>query len=645
MLLLKSSLLFLCLLLPAISSSAPLNKQQLLFQQAQIALSTNDTIQFNSLNSQLKGYVLQPYLDYLTFHKNIKTTNKIKLRQFIMKHQYAYFSNRLNNKWLQHLASTKNWSLFLQNYTESSSASRQCERLQALMSTGNYQQVLTDAHVLWLVPKSQHKACDTAFNYWERKGKLTNTLRRERLMLALEKNQFKLAKYLAKSLPDSIRMSQLVSLWEKAHHSPTALLQSLPVKRHSPLSESNSFTHDIVQHAVARLAHKSTDQAFTQWQRIQKHYSFSTQEKYESQAYIGLRAALSREDRALEYFGNSPDQPWRVRAALWQQNWSEAHKAILSLSNEEQQKNIWKYWLARSKAQLGDKVTANQIYSSISHERDFYSFLASDQLKQAYKMNHNPIQLNQDELTQLSLRPEIRILKEFYTLGMRTEAIRQAYTLREKLSDRDLQLLATLTHQWGWHNQTISFLGKAKYWDALDLRFPVVFNSSFIKSSKTTRLNPSWLLAVARQESAFDLKANSRVGAKGLMQLMPQTAKLIAKKIKQPLKNMSELHNPDRNIQLGSAYLRKMFDDKQKNPVLATASYNAGPHRISKWMPKNTLPADIWIENIPFKETRKYAKSVLSYAAIFDFQRHKKVKPLSMRMPSVQPQNVVKGQW
>jgi soluble lytic murein transglycosylase len=121
------------------------------------------------------------------------------------------------------------------------------------------------------------------------------------------------------------------------------------------------------------------------------------------------------------------------------------------------------------------------------------------------------------------------------------------------------------------------------------------------------------------------------------MQLMPATGKSIANRIKQPLKNLDELINPARNIQLGSAYLRHVYDNNQENPVLATASYNAGPHRIARWLPKQTLPADIWIENIPFNETRKYTSNVISYAAIFDYQRKRTITPLSKRMPAIKP--------
>ena len=630
-----------CVLLATNSFAAnnpQLNKQRLVFQQAQKALETNQISQFKKLNSQLNGYSLQPYLDYLYLRHRLNHTDTQTIIQFIKKNEGTFYANRLHSRWLKRLAHDKKWPLFLSHYKDSPSASRQCLRLQALIATGKGQQALAEILPLWLVSRSQDKACDPVFKYWHEQGELTDELRQQRIMLALYDNQFSLAKYLAKSLANPTQATELTALWKKSHHSPLAVLKQLPGKVKTPLSQDNAVNREIIQHAVKRLSRKSTDQAYETWLRIQVAYRFSEQDKLTVQRYIANRAALSREDRTLEFFADIPAEPWRVRAALWQQDWQAAQQAILDLNINLQQKPRWQYWLARSQAGLGQHQAANDTYQALLMERDYYSFLAADQLQQPYQMNHNPIPFELSELDALSQRPAVARLKEFYTLNMKLEARRQAYALTLVLSPYDLQLLATLTHQWGWHNQTIALLGKARYWDALDLRFPIIYDNAILKAGKKNGLDPSWLFGIARQESAFNPSARSHVGATGLMQLMPKTGKLIARLINQPLKKTSELLNPDRNIQLGSAYLRRMYDKNQHNPVLATASYNAGPHRIKRWMPTHDLPADIWTENIPYTETRRYTQSVLSYAAIFDYQRKQKIVPLSNRMPVIKAQ-------
>jgi len=612
-----------------------LNKQRIIFQQAQKALQTNQISQFNTLLSQLNDYPLQAYLQYLYLSHRLNHTDDHTIATFIKDHQGSFYADRLHNRWLNRLAHDKKWPVFLSNYKQSSSAKRQCLRLQALISTGKGQQALDEAAPLWLVSRSQDKACDPVFKYWQAQSQLSNELRWQRIMLALYDNQFSLANYLAKSLDKPAQAQKMVALWKQAHQSPHRILKSLPSTNKHALSQDNALNRDIIKHAIQRLARKSTDKAFETWQRIQPAYRFSEQDKLTVQRYIANRAALNREDRSLEFFANIPAEPWRVRAALWQQDWQASQDAILDLNLNEQVSPRWQYWLARSHAELGEQQYANDIYQALIPQRDYYSFLAADQLQQAYQMNHNPIAITQSELDKFSQRPAVNRLREFHALKLNLQARRQAYALQVRLSVPELQLLATLTHQWGWHNQTIALLGKAKYWDALDLRFPIVYDTAMLKAGKKNGLDPSWLFGIARQESAFNPRARSHVGATGLMQLMPKTGQLIARLINQPLKKTSELLNPDRNIQLGSAYLRRMYDKNQHNPVLATASYNAGPHRIKRWLPSQDLAADIWIENIPYTETRRYTQSVLSYAAIFDYQRKQAIKPLSNRMPVV----------
>lgn len=517
------------------------------------------------------------------------------------------------------------------------SVSRQCLRLQALIATGDEEQALAEIPVLWLVAKSQEKTCDPVFKTWQDKGLISDELRRQRIDLALKENQFTRAKYLAKSLQDNSEDLIWIKFWQKIHRDPLSLLKQLPAE--SPTNPKISLTNDtvisrdIIRHGIKRLARKSTDLAFEHWQRLQSAYHFSEQDKLYVQRDIANWAALNREQRSLEFFADIPAEPWRVRAALWQQDWSAVRQAIVDLNLDQQELPRWQYWLGRSQAELGNHQASNDTFQRLMHQRDYYSFLAADQLKQPYKMNHRPIIFGLDELAQ---RPAITRLREFYALNMIVEARRQAYRLRQTLSPRELQLVGLLTHQWGWHDQTIALLGTAKYWDALDLRFPLVYDNAILDAAKINGIDPSWPFGLTRQESAFDQNAQSHVGARGLMQLMPKTGKLIARLINRPLNNTSELFNPDRNIQLGSAYLKRMYDRNQHNPVLATASYNAGPHRVQSWLPEHELPADIWIENIPFNETRRYTRSVLSYAVVFDYQRKQEIIPLTDRMPAIQ---------
>ncbi len=621
----------------ASDNASELAKQRTLFQQAKNALETNQIPRFRSLQSQLNGYALQPYLDYLYLRHRLSQTNPATIQQFLNKNQGTFYAQLLRKSWLDKLAQNKQWQTFLTTYKPPQSIKRQCLRLQALIATHHYQQALKDIPTLWLSAKSQPSACDSVFKFWQDQGLLTNELVRQRIHLALNANQFSLALYLAKSLPNAEETKAKILAWKKVHTAPLSTLKSVSSRKKLGIFQDNVISREIIQHGIARLARKSTSQAFNIWQQIQSDYSFSTRQQHTIRNSIAIRAALSREDRTLEYYGSVPAQPWRVRAALWQQDWREVQRAIASLNHEQKQSTRWQYWLGRSMEELGDKSTAEILYRGIVMQRDYYAFLAADKLNLPYQMNHNPIVSTEAGLEIISQQAEIQRLKEFYTLNMMLEARRQAYKLRQTRSPRELQLISILTHRWGWHNQTIAFLGKAKYWDALDLRFPIVYEPAVQRESNKNNLDPAWLLGIIRQESAFNTHARSHVGASGLMQLMPKTASLIAKIIKKPIKRQAELLNADRNIQLGSAYLSKVYKENQMNPVLATAAYNAGPSRVKRWLPKQPLAADIWLENIPFNETRKYTSNVLSYTAIFEHQLKHPITPLHKRMPAIKP--------
>jgi soluble lytic murein transglycosylase len=635
-----SSLCFLLLtpLTTFASGNTPeLAKQRILFQQAIKAIETNQIPRFKTIQSQLNGYPLQPYLDYLYLRHRLSQVNHSVIKQFLNENKDTFYAQLLRKTWLDKLATAKQWQLFLDVYYPPQSLSRQCLRLQALIATHQYDLVLKDTPNLWLSAKSLPSSCNSAFKFWQEKGLLSTELLRQRIHLALKANQFSLALYLAKSLPDAAKTKAEILTWKKVHTNPLSTLKTRSSRKAIGISQDSAISRNIIQHGITRLARKSTSQAYNIWQQLESDYSFTEQEKNRIRSSIAKRAALSREDRTLEYYGNTPAQPWRVRAALWQQDWHEVQRAIASLNYDDKQSTRWQYWSGRSLEELGDRTAAETIYQSIVMQRDFYAFLAADKLKLPYQMNHNPITSTEAGLEIISQQAEILRLKEFYTLNMRLEARRQAYKLRQTRTPRELQLISILTHRWGWHNQTIALLGKAKYWDALDLRFPIVYESAVFKEGKKNNIDPAWLLGVIRQESAFNAHARSPVGASGLMQLMPKTASLIAKIIKKPLKLQSELLNSNRNIQLGSAYLRRVYRENQNNPVLATASYNAGPYRVKQWLPKQPLAADIWLENIPFNETRKYTSNVLSYTAIFEYQLKRPITPLQKRMPTIQP--------
>ncbi len=628
---------------PSIAISADseqLAKQRQLFKHASNALETHQLNVFRPLRAELADYPLAGYLDYLYLQHRLSQVSEQILREFFAENEGTFYADRLRARWLDRLAAQKAWPNYLAFYHGTQPASRQCLKAQALIATGNRREAQEMFEQLWLVNQSQHDNCDPVFEHAAREGWLTDDLRWQRLILALRAQQFTLAKFLARSANNSSEAEAWVQRWETIHENPLSLLNQLPAEpprgNQISLARDLPLSREILIHGITRLARQNPEQAFEVWQRLSPHYSFERSDYEQVRREAGKWSALKREAAALGLFGDVGDEPWKVRAALWQQNWPAVQDAIQSLNEEERQLNRWQYWLARSEAELGRYESAMAIYAHIAGERDFYSFMAADRLQQPYQMNHNPIAFDADTIQAFRQHIDVRRLEEFFHLNLDLEVRRQIFRLTHTFSPQQLQLLAVVTHDLQLHHQTIAILGRARYWDALDLRFPVLYQAPMQRAAKANRLDSSWLLAIARQESAFQEHVRSHAGAVGLMQVMPHTGRAVARRLNDPMQHVNELTRPERNIQLGSAYLRQMLDRKQNNPILATAAYNAGPRRVERWLPEQTLPVDIWIENIPFNETRRYVRTVMSYAAIYDYQQGLPVTPLKRRMPAIQ---------
>ena len=224
------------------------------------------------------------------------------------------------------------------------------------------------------------------------------------------------------------------------------------------------------------------------------------------------------------------------------------------------------------------------------------------------------MEISRTEKTDILLYPSAKRAFEFYYLGRYLEARREWRYWLTQLNNREKLVAAKLANENGWFDRAIFTLSQVGYLDDVELRFPKAFDKKINQHAKKQAINPAWAFAIARRESSFMTDARSPVGAKGLMQLMPKTAK----QLKRGSVSRKYLYNADNNIKLGTKYLRKLLDKNKGNHVLATASYNAGPYRVNRWL-KNSkaMPADIWIETIPYKETRNYVKSVLAYQEIY----------------------------
>ncbi|MDH3514704.1 MAG: lytic transglycosylase domain-containing protein, partial [Gammaproteobacteria bacterium] len=328
---------------------------------------------------------------------------------------------------------------------------------------------------------------------------------------------------------------------------------------------------------------------------------------------------------------------WRVKTALRAGQWESAKRFIAGLSEEQQRNSQWRYWSARILEATGNKSEARSLYQGLARDRSYYGFLSADRVDTDYSMQHVSIEASPEEVGAMLARPGIQMAQELYQMGQVNDARRQwAWTTRH-MNNRELAVAAVIARQWGWHDRAILTVAKSDHLDDLELRFPLLYREMIETNASELGIDPSWVYGVVRQESAFVVDARSSAGALGLMQLMPSTGRLTGRKINMPIRNNRAILNIENNLRLGASYLKEILGRNKGNQVLATASYNAGPNRVSSWLPEQNMDADIWVELIPYGETRDYVKNVMSYTTVYDHRLGSRPVRLRTRMTDVAP--------
>lgn len=622
-----------------LAAEDPLQQDRARFLEARKALDENRRDDFRQLAVTLEDYPLLPYLQFWALQRNLRQADAGEVMDFINQHAMDLLGPRLRRSWLYTLARRKDWTRFLEVYREPQPAKLKCNRLQALLHTGQADSITTAALELWLVGKSQDSACDPAFDYLNNKGLITTELLWQRVRLAMDNGNTSLAGYLAKRLPKQDHA--WVTLWRAARSRPAQTLESTQLARDTPRAR------EIILYALRRIASSDAAQAQRKWAALKADYQFTPEETAQLEKKIAQSATWQKLPEAHEWLVAVPAtavdskvREWRIRTALAREDWSAVLEHIKVMPAEEAHREEWRYWKSRAQEHTGQRLPAMDGLARLAKERDYHGFLAADLLRWPYEMGNRPLAVDPVELEAFGNRPGFVRARELYLAELLTDARREWYHATLELSSEELKLASALAQQWGWHDRAILTVARSGDYSDLTLRFPLDHKSEVERHAKSFRLRPDHVYAVIRQESAFNKDARSHAGAMGLMQLMPKTGRATARRNDIPLPSIRKLYEPDKNIRIGSAYLRQVMNKYDDSIVLASAAYNAGPHRVQRWLPEEKEQgAANWIALIPFTETRKYVQRVLAYAAIYDWRMEEPVTPLWKNMPVVKPKS------
>lgn len=625
------------------TGAVTIKEQRQQYLEAKKALKAGEIQTFTALSEKLKEYPLYPYLRYNYIRSRLHKINDTDIKNFIDSYPYFISTDSLKTSWLKQLAKQGKWQLFLDNYTTQKDVKLRCQQLQARIKTNNQTYLLEDTRTLWLTGKSLPPECDIAFERLQKSELMTNELVWERLQNAMEISNTGLVNYLSKRLNQNYKA--WAKRWLAMHHNPS-------VGTKSPQYPDTKIAREILLYGIKRLAKQNINRSLSNWQTLKDNYNFTPTEINDVNIVIAVLAAKNKHPKATELLDNLNQAldseeifHWRLRTALKNENWQKLYQWTQKEPPElESIKYRWVYWRGRALEEIGDKEKANESYASIADQRDYYGFLAADHIGAKYKINHYPLPEDLESKNKVSRLPGIRRARELFILYGDYTARREWQHALRSMTNYQMQIAARLASEWGWYDRAIFTMSAAHAYDDLELRFPITYRDEIEEYAKKRNLDAGWILALMRSESAFMEKVKSPAGALGLMQVMPATGKLTARKIGMKNFRTNDLLIAKKNITIGTAYMKEMQDKFKGSHILATAAYNAGPRRSVEWSPKTGCKEpDIWIEQIPFNETRGYVKRVLFYASIYDWRLGQQITPLKQRMTAIYPYNSSKS--
>jgi len=620
--------------LPAASLSFPdsYTQHRERFLEAEQALKDQDRMKYWDLLKTLRDYPLYPYLRYEDLKLRLDTARPEEITIFIEAFKTSPVSARMRTAWLRSLAKNQRWDDFLKYYRPTKDKTLNCYREQARLHVYKKNSPIERVRSIWLTGASLPDECDELIKVWTNNNLLTKQMLKQRIQLALKKRNVNLARYLIKQLP-SITRNNMLS-WLRVYKNPRILLDD-----------------DIIQHPdavalanfkFAALAWYYPDEAIKFAKKISRIKKFSSVRGKLNQI-LAISLARKSHAQASYWLGQVTGKyasdrviKWKIRTALYLGDWQAVLSNINRLGKTERFEDRWQYWRARAYAQLKQTTKANTIYKKISQNRSYEAFLAADIINADYTFKHKDLDIDLKFVESLKNNAGMARTRELMLLKRFSQARSEWNRATAKLTSKQKASSAWLAYQWGWSHQAIVTLAGIAEWNDLALRFPLKHMPEIQENTRSTIIDPALALAVIRQESAFQENAVSASNARGLMQLMPATAKEVAGELKIKLHNMQQLNSPSVNIKLGVYYLNTIKNELLQHPVLAIAAYNAGKSRVKAWLNKRkVLPVDIWIETVPFKETRNYLRNILAYSVVYEKRLGLPVRRIKERMPPI----------
>ncbi len=614
------------------------------FAAAREAFIKGERNKFARVANDLSSHPLLPWVDYFRLTQRLEDGSDDGMAAFVERHNGTYLGEKARGDWLKWLMRQEDWSAARVQFAhmERPDADAQCRGLDIRLRLGE-PEAQDEAHVLLTSEAPLAEPCHAPLARLANQGSLPNDKLWERLRRQLALGKLKEARTLIGWLP-----AKEAPAWrtlEAIDNHPARYLAKLPER----FAASRSG-RELALFAVLRMARTDVRVAAARWTDIEAAYP--DVERGAGWGRLAYWAAIAHQPSANDWFdqaeklGGALDEEqraWRVRSALRNEDWTRVMRAIAAMPSVQAAQPEWLYWQARAHSALGQRDAAQALFQKIAGQASFYGILASEALGKSGALPAKAAPISEAELAAAQAHPGLIRGLALIRAGMRIDGIREWNWPLTRLSDRELLAAAELARREAVIDRAINTADRTRAEHDFSLRYPTPFYDQVEPRVRDVGLDPAWVYGLMRQESRFIMDAKSSVGAKGLMQLMPATAKWVAKKIGMTNYHPAKVTEMDTNVTLGTNYMKMVMDSLDNHPVLASAAYNAGPGRARKWRGERPLEGAIYAETIPFNETRDYVKKVLAnavhYAALMGIAQ----PTLTQRLGTIRPRGFGDG--
>jgi soluble lytic murein transglycosylase len=599
--------LFICLLLASQSGQADPGKD---FLAAREAYAKGQAERFQRHAGRVPtDHPLQPYLEYWRLKQNAPDPEG--MADFVARRSDTPLSERLRQDLARLYGQAEDWPAFGRwaNGLGKLDSELQCMHMSAGLASGN-PTATTEAARTYRTGLDLPSSCTRLFDVLFARGLLRDEDRLIRLRLALDANNLRLARELDAQLPAEERLAS--SLLTEVQRQPEKVLAQIP---------ANRAEREVGLYALTQVAKKDPGQAALLWESHAPRYT--ADEQRHGWGQIALQAARQHHPDAVAYFAktgtqlNEIQQIWRVRTMLRTGRWVEVYRGIMAMPEATQNEPAWRYWKARALKALNAPYPANLILAPLSQEFGYYGLLANEELPTRVEARAADYKVSPEDMRFVEGHAGLARALLLRKLGLTIDAAREWEWAIREFDDRHILAAADLARRESWFDRAIITAERTRDLHSLDLRYVTPYRDLAETYAGQQDLDPAWVYGLMRQESRFVDYARSGVGAQGLMQIMPATARWIAQQLGLGRNAHKQVNQPETNIRFGTYYLRRIQDDLAGSPVLATAAYNAGPSRAKRWQADTPLEGAIYVESIPYAETREYVKKVLANAMYY----------------------------